>query len=342
MHSPADPFRYPVQLSGSAASRILRDSSDGRVAALFASSFYVRTRAGLICVGSESLAPSPLTLVTTAPAGTHWPASGLRLDAGVSISARAIGVGNRFVFPLSEAAEWSPDPVPDAWQALDLKRGVRAFREAAAGRVPVQGLGSMLIPGHRFAREQRVCRVAEAPTAALRRWLIAAFREPHKSLTPELPWLQPLIGLGPGLTPSGDDFIGGMMIALHGLRETDLCRHVWRSVRGCVEESGNPISGAHLAAASEGQGSAGIHRAIAAILGGCTQAARDSLADIERIGHVSGWDTMAGVIVTLDAWLQARRPRARPVCQDAAFCVGPQNPSTAGRRHSGAMGPFHP
>ncbi|GMQ75196.1 MAG: hypothetical protein BMS9Abin01_0441 [Gammaproteobacteria bacterium] len=310
MHSPADSFRFPVQLSGIAASRTLRDSSDGRVAALFESSFYVNTRAGLVCVGNESLAPSPLTLVTTAPAGTHWPASGLRLNAGVSISARTIGVGNRFVFPLSEATEWSPDPVPDAWQPLDLERGVRAFREAAVGRVPTEGLGSFLIPGQRFARQRRVCRIAETPVAALRRCLVTAFREPDKSAMPELQWLHPLVGLGPGLTPSGDDFIGGMMIALHGLCETDLCRHVWKSVRGYVEEAGNPISGAHLEAASEGQGSAGIHRALAAILGGCPQATRDSLADIERIGHVSGWDTMAGVIVTLDAWLEARHPRA--------------------------------
>ena len=306
MHSLAGPFRFPVQLSGVAASRILSDSSDGRVTALFESSFYVHTRAGLVCIGNEYLEPSPLTLVTTAPAGTHWLASGLRLDARVSISANTIGIGNRFTFPLSEAAEWSPDSVPDAWQPLDLERGVRALREAAVGRVPAEGLGSFVIPGYRPARERRVCRVAKTPVAALRRFLVTGFREPDIGVMRELRWLHPLVGLGPGLTPSGDDFIGGMMIALHGLRETDLCRQVWKSVRGCVEEVGNPISGAHLEAASDGQGSAGIHRAIAAILGGCPQAIRDSLPDIDRIGHVSGWDTMAGVIVTLDAWLEAR------------------------------------
>jgi len=299
-------FQFPVQLCGGAAARILRASSKGRVVALFESSFYVQTRAGLFCIGNESLEASPLTLVTTAPPGTHWPASGLRLNAGVRICANRIGVGNRFAFPWSGAAEWSPDKAPATWQPHDLERGLRALREAATDRLPTEGLGSFLIPGNHTAREQRVRRVAEAPITALQRCLVRAFREADNRAMEEPHWLRPLIGLGPGLTPSGDDFIGGLMIALHGLGETTLCRHLWKSVRYYVEEAGNLISAAHLKAASDGQASAAVHRAFAAILGGCPQAARDSLEAIERIGHVSGWDTMAGLIVTLDAWLEAR------------------------------------
>jgi hypothetical protein len=140
--------------------------------------------------------------------------------------------------------------------------------------------------------------------------LVRAFRKPDQTTAAGLHWVRPLIGLGPGLTPSGDDFTGGMMIALHGLGETGTCRHLWRPIRRCAEEAGNPISCAHLRAASEGGGSAGIHRALSTILAGRPETIRNSLPGIDRIGHVSGWDTMAGVIVVLDAWLAARTARS--------------------------------
>ncbi len=58
-------------------------------------------------------------------------------------------------------------------------------------------------------------------------------------------------------------------------------------------------------AASEGLGSAGIHRALAAIMEGRPEAVGKALAGIDGIGHSSGWDAMAGIVTTFDAWLSA-------------------------------------
>jgi len=306
MDSHAGRFRFPVRLAGCIASRILNDAADGRVAAVFRSSFYVETDAGFICIGNETLEPSPLNLITMAPAGTDWSASGLRRDAKISLSEKAIGVGNRFSFPWCDATNWSPQPVSKSWKPSDLECGLKVFRQVAMDHLPDEGLGRFLIPGVHPAVDEAVFRAAQTPVAEAHRWLAAAMRNPEKAAQ-DLDWVHPLIGLGPGLTPSGDDFIGGVMIALHGLDETGICVKLWALARRCAEIAGNPISYAHLSAASQGQGNAAVHRALAAIMEGRSEVIQNTLTGIDNIGHTSGWDAIAGVVTTFDAWLHAHR-----------------------------------
>ncbi len=120
-------------------------------------------------------------------------------------------------------------------------------------------------------------------------------------------WIGRLTGLGAGLTPSGDDFLGGMMIALHSLGHTEICRSLWEGVRPCAERTTNIISLALLRAAAEGLGSASVHKSLSGILRGDIEAVHDSMPGLVRIGHSSGWDTLTGVVTVLDCWLQLRR-----------------------------------
>jgi len=306
MHNRTDQLDFPVQLSGCIASRTLKESTNGRVAAVFRSSFYVETDAGFVCIGNESLEPSPLSLVTKAPAGTDWSASGLRRNAKIHLSREAISVGNRFLFLLCGAVGWSPAPIPKSWNIIDLERGLNSFRDASLSHLPEEGLGRFLMPGFSPEADEAVSRTAQIPIAKAQRWLVAAMWCPNKG-GQDLRWVYPLIGLGPGLTPSGDDFIGGVMIALHSLGEAGACERLWVQAHRCAKQASNPISRVHLCAASQGQAGAGVHRALAAIMEGQEQAICESLAGIGRIGHTSGWDAMAGVVITFDAWLRAHR-----------------------------------
>ncbi len=299
MDSRFDHFEFSVSQRGCVASRILNDGGQGRVAAVFDRSFYVETEEGLACIGNESLAASPLNLTTSAPETTNWPASGLYLNAKVSISANIMRVGERFSFLLAEAEEWTPGPLSASWGAESLKKGLARFREAAAGRPPREGLGSLISPGYGPA-------IAERPVKELADWLAASFREPDREITKGLRWAHSLLGMGPGLTPSGDDFLGGMMIALHGLAEQSICRSLWASCRRCALAAGNRVAYAHLAAAAEGLASAGIHQAMAAIMEDRTEAFGSTLDGIDAIGHTSGWDAMAGVLTAFDAWIKAQ------------------------------------
>ena len=219
-----------------------------------------------------------------------------------NISANVVRVGERFSFALADAAEWAPGPVAASWEIESLKKGLARFREAAAGRIPRDSLGSLIDPGGGPFNEQPVCAIAEKPVKELAGWLAASIREPGREITKGPRGARPLVGMGPGLTPSGDDFLGGMMVALHGLSEPAICRRLWASFRQCALATGNPVAYAHLAAAAEGLASAGVHRALAAIMEGRPDAG--TLDGIDAIGHTSGWDAMAGTVTAFDAWIQ--------------------------------------
>ncbi len=109
----------------------------------------------------------------------------------------------------------------------------------------------------------------------------------------------PLLGLGPGLTPSGDDLLGGAMIALgalgHHWARDRMARVVGRHARHMT----TPISVAHLAAAAEGAGGASIHALLNAALCGDDLAILPAVNRVAMVGHSSGWDTLAGVITVL-------------------------------------------
>ena len=113
--------------------------------------------------------------------------------------------------------------------------------------------------------------------------------------------LQSLLGLGPGLTPSGDDFLGGAMVALACLDMITLRDALWDVLAPLAVTRTTDISRAHLAAAAEGFGSAALHALLDAVMAGDADAIPPRVATLATIGHTSGWDAMAGAITMLQA-----------------------------------------
>lgn len=111
-----------------------------------------------------------------------------------------------------------------------------------------------------------------------------------------------LVGLGPGLTPSGDDFLGGMLFAAYSLKMTYPEDFFWEDegVRDLVDwarTQTNPISHAVLHDLALGHGPEPLHEVVRSLLMGrdleCPLAA---VARLIKIGHTSGWDILAGVL----------------------------------------------
>lgn len=100
-----------------------------------------------------------------------------------------------------------------------------------------------------------------------------------------------MLGLGYGLTPSGDDFIVGMILA-HELAGSSI-----PEVRGIVEAYENPLSRTILLDALDGQYALPVKRLGDAMLGnGTIGPAADALT---RYGHSSGSDIISGVWYSL-------------------------------------------
>src|SRR5574339_143055 len=105
-----------------------------------------------------------------------------------------------------------------------------------------------------------------------------------------------LIGLGPGLTPSGDDYLGGVLVGLRWLGRGAQADSLWRWLEPRLESGTSAISAAHLAAASGGQAHEALHEVLDNLSAWQAPDLLPSLARLDAVGHTSGWDALAGVV----------------------------------------------
>ena len=304
------PRTFAVRSVGSVARRCLKSDGTGRVVAAFGAAIYFETGPELICIGTAAIEPGPVNLVTSAPASADW--SAMPLNGPVVVTTSEIRVTKHLRFPFAGAVTWAPEAIKMVDPAL-VASGLAAFRKAARYQDAEGGIGRFIDPGFRPEQGNGECRAAMAPISEAQQWLAQAFGQGPSE--PDQRWVRKLTGLGQGLTPSGDDFLGGVMIALHALGCPEICRILWTALRPCAERSTNEISLTLLKAASDGQGSASLHRALQGILCGDPQGIHSTIPLLDRIGHSSGWDAMTGVVVTVDAWL-----RSVAVCDAEGQC----------------------
>ena len=112
----------------------------------------------------------------------------------------------------------------------------------------------------------------------------------------------PLLGLGEGLTPSGDDFVGGVLFArricgaIDPAWETAIDRIVADAARLT-----HPISAQLLADLAAGEGWAPLHELAAALAVDAREAALRAAREVAALGHTSGWDLLGGFLTGLTA-----------------------------------------
>lgn len=225
---------------------------EGEVCAVFRRSFYVRRGDRYACIGDAGLGNGPLNA----------------LVADFSLPA----MGNAVSVSLVGATTWQPPPPVNGQPRID------ELRAAARNRIPAEGLGSLVIGAHNALSGH-----AQPALDALERWLVG------NSLADEA---TQLIGLGPGLTPSGDDYLGGMLVALRQSGRGVQADGLWRWLQPRLPGRTSAISAAHLAAAAAGEAHEALHR----VLNG-----EPDLDALDAVGHCSGWDALAGAVAVLKA-----------------------------------------
>ena len=290
-----------MQLIGASARRALAEGSQATVLTVFRRSFYVESAdGGLACFGPEAMGAGPLNALCALAEAIDWRARGLRAGAPVAIAGAAVSVAEGLVFSLEAALEWRPPGPIGRWTPTSVARGLGRLAEVVAQHLPAEGIGP-LIPDLATRRRPRGSAVAALGCAgadavwAMTAWLAKAATGPAPGNPPHA--AGPLIGCGPGLTPSGDDFVGGAMIALGAAGRPSAANSLGRWAGAMAQDGTGKISRAHLAAAAEGEGAEALHRLIAAVFAG--EAPDSSVGAIAAIGHVSGWDALAGAIAVL-------------------------------------------
>jgi hypothetical protein len=300
----------PVVRMGAAARASLRHGMTGRVLAAFRRTFYViDTAGGVVCIGDASLGAGPLNV--TCGSLHNWRAGLLSPGDMARVADGTLMIGNRLALSFEEAETWRPAPRPafHGWPAL--RHGLRCLAEQAREGAPAEGLGRTIPPivgaDVSWTREIEtlpVARAAGSAIRALRRWLSGRALQDREAATPP-PEVALLVGLGPGLTPSGDDFLGSVAVALHALGRKDIADDLAAFVVEHLAGRTGVVSGAHLRYALMGEASALTLEAMDAVLSG--QPARIAAAGrvASTVGHTSGWDTLSGLACAAAALVDA-------------------------------------
>jgi hypothetical protein len=118
---------------------------------------------------------------------------------------------------------------------------------------------------------------------------------------------RPLLGLGAGLTPSGDDLVGG---ALFGRRLVAGADPRWasagRKLSREIRTRSHAVSAALFSDLAAGRSFAPLHDLACALADGDDASALRGARALAAIGHSSGWDMLTGFLIGI------RRSRVSP------------------------------
>lgn len=307
--------RCPILIIGHAGYRALVAMRHGHVVAAFRRSVYVETDHGdMVCLGPVTLGAGPLNALCKFPQTMAMPELHGCHGANVEKRGDVLHTGT-FAFPLEAATLWEP---PDTGASRTHDKLGRTLDELGPviAKNQLRGFGE-LIPAllgscDTSPRKKNDLLLARAWQAinAFSRWLQAALTQQDVRL-PIPKEVENLIGLGPGLTPAGDDFLGGVLIALRSLAEHALADCIEDWILPLARAQTNKISLAHLRCAVAGEGAAVLHNMLAALNSQHGTALTPYLDALDGIGHSSGWDTLAGVICAYATYVAALRSADR-------------------------------
>jgi hypothetical protein len=252
-------------LSIGVKARVALERSGGAAAPLaaFPDAPYYDAAGEIVWVGSRLPAMHPRAVVTAAP----------------------VERGRTARFGALPREAWSPR-LPAPSRAIAAAAGRLAARIVELGEP--RGFGAMLAGATpAFPLDLAVPRV---------RALAAAYRSDDRDAVRRAS--RALLGLGGGLTPSGDDLVGGALFGrLLVAAEPEPWRAIGAGLAAKALRASHAISAALLADLAAGASFAPLHATAQALARGDDDAARASAGVLAALGHSSGWDMLAGLVV---------------------------------------------
>lgn len=326
--------RYAVS-AGRRAAAALAGRGGGSVLAVFARSAYVEIEGSLLVLADARLLNGPLNVLLAPadpaarvdPNGPPPPSSGrhqrrpadaavpvdpdrgdglfegLAPDAPAAVSDGTLTLGDGWAVEVRRARVWDARLVPITGTEAggDLAGALDVITAALDAGAPPESLARP------DARPPRASRGMADLAEALRT------DDPARAGALAYQAAAALAGLGPGLTPSGDDLLAGAMIALALLAPARAPGVAARILAGARDRT-TRISRAYLDAAAAGEAGEAWH-ALASLLAGPagTDRARDLAGAVGRIlsfGETSGSDMLAGFVLAMRECLRRASPSA--------------------------------
>jgi len=113
-----------------------------------------------------------------------------------------------------------------------------------------------------------------------------------------------LAGLGQGLTPSGDDFIMGALLAAWIIHPANIAKVLAEHIAVTAASLTTSLSAAWLRSTGKGEAGSLWHHFFDALISENTITILDALEKLHNVGHTSGDDALAGFTSTLMSYVK--------------------------------------
>ncbi|MFF2450060.1 DUF2877 domain-containing protein [Neobacillus sp. NPDC058068] len=277
--------------------RITHSSFSGFVHSTFNRTFNIQCleNGELYTIASSEIDNGPNTLIIDVDSISSM---GLEVNDKVTVKNQTLTIGNKLAISIDQAEKWE-SVIPTYPHNVDiLTRNVKWMQDY----ININGKGGGM--------KRRI--VAQSPFEAemskmldLRKnLLLDQLVKNHLSLA--IPHAVSLIGLGPGLTPSGDDFLTGIFTVINMKNspfypQRSFCEDVLKNAKTLT----NDISYMALKKASIGKVRESIICLIASIIAGNEEDLILSLNKVLSIGSSSGTDISIGLVCGMEANIRA-------------------------------------
>jgi hypothetical protein len=279
-----------------------KEGFTGSVLSVFARACNLVSDQGeVVALVSQRVGNGPLNIVLEKDS---FLSSGLEAGLPVGSDRRSIQVGEAlssepYSVSLAGAEVWEPRL---EWAGLDadqpgLKANLTVLHDHLTAQAPVESLACLLVTGAVGGRslESTYRKVARQAIEGL----LAALRVGDRQGIAV--GAAALAGLGPGLTPAGDDFLLGLMGGLRtwpqlleerGLSVEEACQAIYGAATGRT----NLLSMALLRSASQGMFGEAWHILLAALRQGKAGEVRKAADRVLGFGGTSGADALSGFL----------------------------------------------
>jgi hypothetical protein len=261
----------------------------------------------VLALVTEAVGPGPFSIVVELSEVGAGFIRYAQADSAVEFRGQVLVIGGELQVRLGGAAAWEPRP---SWQALRgsgrLANWLGELAAALKSHAPLgslaEGLEAML-QSERLTPGRWLPAAGNSVASAVLATAVEAGRHLSQALAAgDLPTAAAaagrLAGLGEGLTPAGDDFLMGAMLALWSAADPAWSGPACQVLLEAAAPRTHRISRAWLRAAAVGEAAEAWHELIQMVIRDDAPSLRRVVARIARQGHTSGADALTGFLVT--------------------------------------------
>ena len=299
--------RFTLQASsvGSVAYSRLKETEEGTVHSVFDAAINILVPRGLVSLVPEAIQRGPLNITLPIPAAeSRMRSLGVRSGDKVKVHDFGLELGERCTITLGSAAIYSSKQKFTAPMLAnnEIEGNLEVMRQTGILFGNMSGIGELLaltLPSADGAMRRKLNIFTASALPRIVELEQAFHSEEKKALAAAV---RELIGLGPGLTPSSDDMLAGLvLLCVLYSRNCGRSRHAVRLLAQATAEGAcgrtTILSEEFLRQASAGRGNEPIIRLCTALLTGSAESVERETRRVLQIGESSGTDMILGITI---------------------------------------------